>query len=99
MSHRINELLVAELRQLADTARAAARSITGTSPFDVGRITAYDAIARAHEGRITELLNDGCGTDAGYYRHLRREQPTCPRCCAAHAEVERLRTQARRTAA
>lgn len=25
-----------------------------------------------------------CGTDAGYQRHLRRKEPTCPPCRAAH---------------
>lgn len=33
-----------------------------------------------------------CGTDSGYYRHLRKlKQPACPACLVAHAVVTRER--------
>ena len=31
-----------------------------------------------------------CGTDGGYFRHLRTlKQPACPECCEAHARANR----------
>lgn len=39
-----------------------------------------------------------CGTDGGYYRHLRNGEPTCSECRAAHtlAEQQRAERRARR---
>lgn len=40
-----------------------------------------------------------CGTDGGYYRHLRRTHtPPCPECKAAHAAAEKARYRPRREA-
>lgn len=89
-------LLVTENRRAADLARAAARSIEGGTAFDIGRRTAYEAIARGHDQRITELLTDGCGTEAGYDRHRRRGELACDRCLAAHAASRRARYQRRK---
>lgn len=40
-----------------------------------------------------------CGTEGGYYRHLRiTKTPTCADCRLAHNHAENLRRQARREA-
>jgi hypothetical protein len=40
-----------------------------------------------------------CGTDSGYYRHLRTLlEPACPDCLEAHRTVSRTRARARRAA-
>ena len=57
--------------------------------------------AMANEAVLVKQARDGyekrarvapCGTDSGYYRHLRREKkPACPACLAAHAAATRRR--------
>lgn len=37
-----------------------------------------------------------CGTDAGYYRHLDNDEPTCDACKAAHAKAESDRNRRRK---
>lgn len=48
-------------------------------------------------GHIT--LGAVCGTDQGYYRHLRAGNPACFDCKAAHKEVEKVRSTRRKGAA
>lgn len=44
--------------------------------------------ARGGAGRRAAV----CGTDAGYYRHIRRDKEgACPECLKAHAEAETRR--------
>jgi hypothetical protein len=55
-------------------------------------------VKAARESSNSKARIASCGTDSGYYRHLRRlKQPACPACLAAHAAVTRERA-ARRTA-
>ena len=49
--------------------------------------TTDDPLGRKVRGLAT------CGTDGGYKRHMRRHEPTCPACKAAHAAVESARVE------
>lgn len=47
----------------------------------------------AREARIKPRR---CGSDSGYYRHLRElKEPACPGCLEAHRDAERRRKAAR----
>lgn len=45
----------------------------------------------------TLVLVAGCGTSAGYMRHLREKTPSCPACRHAHVQAQ-LRRRAERKA-
>jgi hypothetical protein len=59
---------------------------------ELHRLTALGVNRQA--ARVLARLNQHCGDERGYWRHLRHGRPTCPACRAAHA-----RAQARRRAA
>jgi len=51
-------------------------------------------VKKAREESNTKARVAPCGTDSGYYRHLRREKrPACPACLAAHASATRRRRE------
>ena len=63
-------------------------------PFSTEEVAAKFAHYRESE----ELINGGpwpetCGTNPGYYRHLRLNEERCDPCKAAHSKSERERTQ------
>ena len=47
----------------------------------------------------TRRLVAECGTDSGYFRHLRAGAKPCPSCKAAHSDAEKQRRRAKREAA
>jgi hypothetical protein len=59
---------------------------------ELRRLTALGVNPKA--ARILARVNQRCGDERGYWRHLRHGTPTCPACRAAHA-----RAQAERRAA
>lgn len=66
---------------------------------DIEAVMANEAafVARAREASRTKARVASCGTDSGYYRHVRRlRQPACPACLAAHALVTRERAAKKR---
>lgn len=50
---------------------------------------------RKRRGLATKL-EPGCGSNAGYARHVRAEEPPCPECLAAHNEYTLTRRYATR---
>ena len=51
--------------------------------------------ARARLGLGQRYRTAVCGTDAGYSRHVKRREPTCEACRAAHAQAQAMRDRKR----
>lgn len=59
-----------------------------------------ELVKRARAAHQRKAAIAPCGTDSGYYRHLRKaKEPACPACLAAHALVTRKRAAARKASA
>lgn len=59
-----------------------------------------EAVRQAREASQTKLSVAMCGTDSGYYRHIRRlKQPACQACLVAHRIATRERERRKKEAA
>lgn len=60
--------------------------------IEAAMVNETEYIKAARASSRTKASIAACGTDSGYYRHLRKlKQPACPACLAAHALVTRER--------
>lgn len=67
--------------------------------IEASMVNEAEMVRQAREQHRPRASVAPCGTDSGYYRHLRRtKQPACPACLAAHAAVTRERAARKKTA-
>lgn len=74
--------------------------VSTTDDLDADCWVTSEGGVRVYRGPVNRVRPPAvCGTEGGYYRHLRiTKTPTCAACRLAHNHAENLRRQARREA-